>query len=226
MPRKSILPKTTAGRNLVLFAIFSSLFSLVTSGLTAYNDQAFQGLHTFSLAIMLVAYLGVIFSKISERRREKIGVRVKPIEQKTSKGDSIYQISPSHFSSFVFLEPPTTPGQTPGAEQFADEAYPWIDKINSSRRNRVVAAVVRNAYVDYDIVEQLLGFPNLVIIDFQGCTVDHEIWSDLAQLDQLEYLAVFGAVNEQTERELHYALPEVKTINEPVQLIHSSPDTI
>lgn len=226
MPRKSILPRSALGRNFVLFAILSSLLALVTSGLTAYNDTAFQGLHTFSMAVMLVAYVGVIFSRVSERQRKKIKVLLKPTEQSTSSGGLVYQIVPSQFSSFVFVEPPTTPGKTPGAEQFSDQEYPWMEKIKFSRRDRIVAAVVRNAYVDYDIVEQLLGFPNLVVIDFQGCTVDHEIWSELADLDQLQYLAVFGAINAETEKELRYSLPEVKVINEPVRLIHSSPDTL
>ena len=226
MPKKSILPRRALGRNFVIFAILSSLFALVTSGLTAYNDVAFQGLHTFSMTVMLVAYVGVIFSRVSENHRKKKKVQLKPIEQKTSSGGLIYQIVPSRFSDFVFVEPPTTPGEPPGAEQFSDHEFPWMEKIRTYRREQIVAAVVRNAYVDYDIIELLLEFPNLVVIDFQGCTVDHEIWSDLAALDQLQYLAVFGAVNEETEKELHYSLPEVKVINEPVQLIHSSPDSL
>jgi hypothetical protein len=39
-------------------------------------------------------------------------------------------------------------------------------------------------------------------------------------------LAVFGAMEGQSEQDLYYSFPEVKTIIEPVLLVHSSPDAV
>jgi hypothetical protein len=39
-------------------------------------------------------------------------------------------------------------------------------------------------------------------------------------------MAVFGAIDEQSERDFHYSLPEVKAIFEPALIVHSSPDTV
>jgi hypothetical protein len=94
------------------------------------------------------------------------------------------------------------------------------------RNESISAVILRNTYIDIDVLETLLQFPNVVVIDIQGCRVDNDIWSEFACFPMLEYLAVHGAVDSQSERDLHYSLPEVKAILEPVVFVHSSPDTL
>jgi hypothetical protein len=87
-------------------------------------------------------------------------------------------------------------------------------------------AVVRNTTVDLDFLSELSQLPNLIVIDIQGCRVEADAWSEFAYFDRLKYLAVFGAMEGQSEQDLYYSFPEVKTIIEPVLLVHSSPDAV
>ena len=227
MSSRKLRPKGSIGRKVILFAIVSSIFSLFTSALTAYNDLAYQGVHTFSLVVMLIAFLGVIGTVISNRNYKRPKAQIVESEQKTPQGKFLYRVSPSRFWNFIHLEPPSRPGESPTATPLAGRVeYPWIRLSSRARCESALVAVLRNTYVDADVLETLLQFPNLVVIDVQGCQVDHDLWSEFAHFDQLEYLAVCGAMDEQSQRELHYSLPEVKAIFEPVQFVHSSADTV
>jgi len=227
MPSKKLRPKGSIGSKVIVFAIVSSIFSLFTSALTAYNDLAYQGIHSFSLVVMLIAFLGVIGTVISNRNYKRAKIQIVQTEQKTPQGKFLYRVAPSRFWNFICLEPLSRPGETPAALPLADGVqFPSLRRISRSRCEGILVAVVRNTYVDADVLEMLLQFPNLVVIDLQGCLVDKELWSEFAYFDQLEYLAVFGAMDEQSQRELHYSLPEVKAIFEPVQFVHASADTV
>lgn len=227
MASKKIRPRGRIGRKSVWFVIAASAFALVMSALTAYDDIAYQGLHTLSLVVMLIAFLGVIGAVLSSRYTQQDKLAVRKLEETTSDGRTIYQIAPSRFRDFVSVEPSTEPGRTPGAEPFCDRVgLESLKLIGRQRREVVRVAVVRNTYVDGDVIEALMQFPSLVVIDIQGCRVDPEAWSEFACFERLEYLAVHGAVDPQSQRELHYTLPEVKPIIEPALFIHSNADTV
>lgn len=227
MSSRKLRPKGSIGRKLIVFAIASSIFSLVTSALTAYNDLAYQGLHSFSLVVMLIAFLGVIGTVISNRNYKRAKIQIVESEQKTPQGRFLYRVTPSRFWNFIHLDPPIGSDETPTAAPLADRVeFPWLRRISRARCEGTLVAVLRNLYVDADVLETLLQFPNLVVIDVQGCQVDDALWPEFVHFDQLEYLAVCGAIDEQSQRELHYSLPEVKAIFEPVQFVHSSADTV
>ena len=60
MATKTLRPKASIGKTAVLFVAGASVLALITSALTAINDVAFQGLHSFALVVMLLAFLGLI----------------------------------------------------------------------------------------------------------------------------------------------------------------------
>lgn len=227
MSSKSLAPKSSVSRNVVLFAIGSSVFAFVSSALTAYNDVKFQGLHSFSLVVMLLAFLALIGSVFSKRFVKQVKIKIKSSEKTTPDGRRVLEVSPSRFWNFVHLEPSSQPGETPGSEDSQHPIrFPSIKKMSRTRRESISVVVLRNTHIDLDLVEELVQFPNLVAIDLQGCTLSADVLSELFVFDNLQYLAVFGVIDQQIERELQYSLPEVQGIFEPVLFVHTSPDRV
>lgn len=216
---------------MVLFAVGASAFAFFCSALTAYNDVVFSGLHQFSLALMLLSFVGVIATVFSNRSGKEIKFRIEPTLEETADGRKVHRVIASRFENFIHIESSgdreRAPGQAPGkAPGQAQGAIPLIRRLSGKRRERIHVAVVRNTTVDLDFLSELRQLANLIVIDIQGCRVDAEAWSEFAYLDRLKYLAVFGAMEGQSEQDLYYSFPEVKTIIEPVLLVHSSPDTV
>jgi hypothetical protein len=227
MATKTLRPKASIGKTAVLFVAGASVLALITSALTAINDVAFQGLHSFSLVVMLLAFLGLIAQVLSKRMSPVVKVSVRELEEKTSDSRAVYQLVPSRYWNFICLEPRSLPGKAPCAQPLSEFAgFESLKRIYRHRNESISAVILRNTYIDIDVLETLLQFPNVVVIDIQGCRVDNDIWSEFACFPMLEYLAVHGAVDSQSERDLHYSLPEVKAILEPVVFVHSSPDTL
>ena len=227
MATKRLRTRSSISRNVVYFAAGASVLALTTSALTAMNDVAFQGLHSFSLTVMLLAFLGLIATVLSKRMGAVAAVSVKRLEEKTPDGRAIYQLAPSRYWNFICLEPRSLPGNAPVSEPKSDFAgFEPLKRISRHRSESISAVVIRNTYIDLDVLEALLQFPHLVAIDIQGCRVDEDIWSDFACFPLLEYLAVFGAVDSQSLRDLHYSLPEVQALHEPVLFVHSSAETV
>lgn len=227
MATKTLRPRATIGKTVVLFAVLASVLALTTSALTAINDVAFQGLHSFSLVVMLLAFLGLIGTVLSKRMSPVVKVSVKQLEEKTSDSRAVYQLVPSRYWNFICLEPRSLPGKAPCAEPLSEfVGFESLKRFPRHRSESILAAILRNTYIDVDVLESLLQFPNLVVIDIQGCQVDGDIWSEFACFPMLEYLAVYGAVDPESVRGLHYSLPEVQAILEPVVFVHSSPDTV
>ncbi len=223
--------KSSLSRNVVLFAGGASAFAFFCSALTAYNDVVFSGLHQFSLALMLLSFVGVIATVFSNRSAKEVKFRIEPTGEEMADGRKVHRVIASRFENFIHLEssgdreqaPGKAPGQAPGKAQ---GAIPLIRRLSGKRRERILVAVVRNTTVDLDFLSELSQLANLIVIDIQGCRVDADAWSEFAYFDRLKYLAVFGAMEGQSEQDLYYSFPEVKTIIEPVLLVHSSPDTV
>ena len=216
---------------MVLFAVGASAFAFFCSALTAYNDVVFSGLHQFSLALMLLSFVGVIATVFSNRSAKEIKFRIEPTLEETADGRKVHRVIASRFENFIHIESSgdreRAPGQAPGkAPGQAQGAIPLIRKLSGKRRERIHVAVVRNTTVDLDFLSELRQLANLIVIDIQGCRVDADAWSEFAYFDRLKYLAVFGAMEGQSEQELYYSFPEVKTIIELVLLVHSSSDTV
>lgn len=227
MRAKKLRRKGSIGNRVIVFAIFATIFSLFTSALTAYNDLAYQGLHYFALVVMLVAFLGVIGAVVSKRNYAPTKITIEALGEKSYEGHLRYRVTPSRFWNFITLESQSRPGVAPAAVAFSESInFSSLHRISRYRCDGISVAKVRNIYVDADLLETLMAFPNIVVLDLQGCQVDPDLWAELACFDQLEYLAVFGAMDSQSQRELHYSLPEIKAIFEPVEFVHASPDTV
>ncbi len=215
--------KSSLSRNVVLFAGGASAFAFFCSALTAYNDVVFSGLHQFSLALMLLSFVGVIATVFSNRSAKEVKFRIEPTGEEMADGRKVHRVIASRFENFIHLESSGDREQAPGKAQ---GAIPLIRRLSGKRRERILVAVVRNTTVDLDFLSELSQLANLIVIDIQGCRVDADAWSEFAYFDRLKYLAVFGAMEGQSEQDLYYSFPEVKTIIEPVLLVHSSPDTV
>jgi hypothetical protein len=215
----SLRRKSSVSRYAVLFAGGASAFAFFCSALTAYNDVVFSGLHQFSLALMLLSFVGVIATVLSNRSAKEMKVRIEPTGQEMADGRKVHRVIASRFENFIHIE-------SSGDREQAQGAIPLIRRLSGKRRERILVAVVRNTTVDLDFLSELGQLANLIVIDIQGCRVDADAWSEFAYFDRLKYLAVFGAMEGQSEQDLYYSFPEVKTIIEPVLLVHSSPDTV
>lgn len=223
----SLRRKSSLSRYVVLFAGGASAFAFFCSALTAYNDVIFSGLHQFSLALMLLSFVGVIATVLSDRSAKEMNFRIEPTGEETADGRKVHRVIASRFENFIHLESSDDreqgPGKGPGKVQ---GAIPLIRRLSGKRRERILVAVVRNTTIDLDFLSALGQLANLIVIDIQGCRVDADAWSEFAYFDRLKYLAVYGAMEGQREQDLYYSFPEVKTIIEPVLLVHSSPDTV
>jgi hypothetical protein len=215
----SLRRKNSLSRYVVLFAGGASAFAFVCSALTAYNDVIFSGLHQFSLALMLLSFVGVIATVLSNRSNKEMNFRIEPTGEQTADGRKVHRVIASRFENFIHLE-------SSGDRERARGSIPLIRRLSGKRRERILVAVVRNTTIDLDFLSELAQLGNLIVIDIQGCRVDADAWSEFAYFDRLKYLAVFGAMEGQSEQDLYYSFPEVKTILEPVLLVHSSPDTV
>jgi hypothetical protein len=219
----SLRRKSSLSRNAVFFAAGASAFAFFCSALTAYNDVVFSGLHQFSLALMLLSFVGVIATVFSNRSAKEIKLRIDPTGEVTADGRKVHRVIASRFENFIHIESSGDREQAPGK---ALGAIPLIRRLGATRRERILVAVVRNTTVDLDFLSELSQLPNLIVIDIQGCRVEADAWSEFAYFDRLKHLAVFGAMEGQSEQDLYYSFPEVKTIIEPVLLVHSSPDAV
>lgn len=215
----SLRRKNSLSRYVVLFAGGASAFAFVCSALTAYNDVIFSGLHQFSLALMLLSFVGVIATVLSNRSTKEMNFRIEPTGEQTADGRKVHRVIASRFENFIHLE-------SSGDRERSRGSIPLIRRLSGKRRERILVAVVRNTTIDLDFLSELAQLANLIVIDIQGCRVDADAWSEFAYFDRLKYLAVFGAMEGQSEQDLYYSFPEVKTILEPVLLVHSSPDTV
>jgi hypothetical protein len=219
----SLRRKSSLSRNAVFFAAGASAFAFFCSALTAYNDVVFSGLHQFSLALMLLSFVGVIATVFSNRSAKEIKLRIDPTGEVTADGRKVHRVIASRFENFIHIE---SSGDREQAHGKAQGAIPLIRRLGATRRERILVAVVRNTTVDLDFLSELSQLPNLIVIDIQGCRVEADAWSEFAYFDRLKHLAVFGAMEGQSEQDLYYSFPEVKTIIEPVLLVHSSPDAV
>lgn len=215
----SLRRKNSLSRYVVLFAGGASAFAFVCSALTAYDDVIFSGLHQFSLALMLLSFVGVIATVLSNRSTKEMNFRIEPTGEQTADGRKVHRVIASRFENFIHLE-------SSGDRERSRGSIPLIRRLSGKRRERIFVAVVRNTTIDLDFLSELGQLGNLIVIDIQGCRVDADAWSEFAYFDRLKYLAVFGAMEGQSEQDLYYSFPEVKTILEPVLLVHSSPDTV
>jgi hypothetical protein len=227
----SLRRKSSLSRNAVFFAAGASAFAFFCSALAAYNDVVFSGLHQFSLALMLLSFVGVIATVFSNRSAKEIKLRIDPTGEVTADGRKVHRVIASRFENFIHIassgDREQAPGQAHGqAHGKAQGAIPLIRRLGATRRERILVAVVRNTTVDLDFLSELSQLPNLIVIDIQGCRVEADAWSEFAYFDRLKHLAVFGAMEGQSEQDLYYSFPEVKTIIEPVLLVHSSPDAV
>lgn len=211
------------------FVALTSVLALLASGLKAYDDVSFSGLHTLALIAMLAAFVYFIGSFLSSRSqvvldlsltwpaRPKEGVKLAsaPLVETGSHEDRQREVLqakvvPCSASEFLFVDRQRGTGQ---------QRFEVFKGLSRWRKSKIRAVIVRNATVDRSLLEELVEFPNLGLIDIQHCAIDAETWHLFAEFDSLKVLAVFGAADPGEEREFAYTLPALQMIFEPTEFI-------
>jgi hypothetical protein len=205
--------------------IASSIFALVASGLKAYNDVVYSGLHTLSLIVMLFAFVFFIAVFMTQRGKAVPDLILhNPTPTTTT-------VTPCSSINFLFVDPQqsyadTHHSQPPSQDSEPKQNFPVFDNLSLGRRREIRVAIIRNALVDLPLLEQLIRLPNLSLIDLQHCRIAPETWHSFSEFDKLKHLAVFATADPSEELEFAYTLPEIKTIFEPTEFIPAQPKVL
>lgn len=206
------------------FVALTSAFALLASGLKAYDDVSFAGLHTLALVAMLAAFVFFIGGFLSNRSQDVQELLLSwPASPKEGgelasatladgvvRGARQAKVVPCSASEFLFVDRQRGEGE---------QRFGVFKGLSRGRKSKIRAVIVRNATVDRDLLEELVEFPNLGLIDIQRCEVDPEAWHLFAELDSLRFLAVFGAADPREEREFAYTLPALQLVFEPTEFV-------
>lgn len=203
------------------FVALASAFALLASGLKAYDDVSFAGLHMFALLVMLAAFVFFIGGFLKSRSREVQELLLSwPVSPKVGVGSMLAEnggegarqatVMPCSASEFLFVDRQRGEGQ---------QRFGVFKGLSRGRKSAIRAVIVRNATVNRELLEELVEFPNLGLIDIQRCEVEPEAWHLFAELNSLRFLAVFGAVDPREEREFAYTLPALQMIFEPTEFV-------
>ena len=208
----------------IFLVIVTTILSIIASALVAIDDQNFSTLHGFCLFFMLLSYVGFIGAVMAERNKEQVKLQVKPLERSDfanrvlnpDNAENCFKVEPTRASQFLHIEPRNAKGKDD------EPTFPMIDHLAVNRIIAIRVAIVRNTAVNRGFLETLSELPNLFLIDMQGCQVDAEVWEEFSKFNHLKYLAIHGINAPPNDRELHYSIPEITLIREPVVFVHSS----
>lgn len=219
---KSILKiNTHPGQTYALIAVaITTTLAVVASGLKAMDDASFEWFHHLSLVAMLVAYGTFILFVWAARFRP-----VKPLQ--TSRRKDQLLAWGLHPTQIVTIQPNTQPSLAaknasqaiqpdPGPETLV--MHP-LGAMPTRYKHSVRVVRVRDAHVDLKLLEILRHFPNVSVLDLQGCSVDPQVWHELVHLEHLKTLLACGAVPESDQRDLHLTLPEIEIVLQPTQVV-------
>jgi len=211
----------------------TSALALVASGLKAYDDVYFSGLHTLALIAMLAAFIYFIGGFLANRSQlvpelslawgtqvengdarafsssAKVALEKSQLESRSS-GTRCAKVLPCSARDFLFVD--RQRGQS-------EQKFGVFEGLSDRRKRSIRAVIVRNATVDRTLLEKLIEFPNLGLIDIQNCSIDPETWHLFAEFDSLKILAVFGAAEPGEEREFAYTLPALQLVFEPTEFV-------
>ncbi len=190
---KSVLKPSNRSQTIALgIVIGTTLFSVITAGLASSNDQSYEGLHRWGLILMLIAYTTYIGIVISGRPKRQLKIRV------FDDGNKLIAV-PASVENFISIR-----------DKQAALPSKSLNAIRTKRRNAIRVITVRNSKLDNQFLRLLGKFPNVSILDIQGCTIESGFWDDLLHLSQLRHVLAHGAVDESSLKELSYTLPEIK----------------
>ncbi|MFN7733710.1 MAG: hypothetical protein ACK5OB_17565 [Pirellula sp.] len=219
---KSILKvNTRPGQTYALIAVaITTVLAVVASGLKAMDDASFEWLHQLSLVAMLLAYGTFILFVWAAKFRP-----VKPLE--TSRRNDELLAWGLHPTQIVTIQAKTQPplSAEDASQATQGDSGPETTELHplgampTRYKHSVRVVRVRDANVDRNVLEILSHFPNVSVLDVQGCSVDPQVWHELVHLEHLKTLLACGAVPESEQRDLHLTLPEIEIVLQPTKVV-------
>jgi hypothetical protein len=220
---KSILKVNTrpAQTYALIAAAITTAMAVLASGLNAVDETTFKWLHQLSLVAMLASYCVFILSIRMMRR-------VKPLTMALQEDQ--LRIEGIHSTQIVSIQPKNEPaiaskssapilGDGSGARSMVTRP---LEAMPRRYKHSVRVVVVRHAPVCREVLEILSHFPNVSVLDVQGCSVDPAVWCELAHLEHLKIILACGAVPESDQRDLPLTLPEIEFVMQPTSLVRES----
>lgn len=202
------IARTVANRNgskravALIIVIIMTIFAIAASGLKASDDQAYGGLHTFALVVMVASYIFYLSALRKPAVERRVSVQPGP------DGES-------------FIIAPYWPGQfvCPGDQINTTQLKSYLQGLSATEKKQIAAVQCNGSRVDLPFLRLLASIPNLVALDLQNCNVDPAIWDQLVHFDELKLILAYGTVSPDQLRDLALTIPEIKICITPSRLI-------
>lgn len=199
---KSIVRRKHWYQQLAIGAVvLTTLFAITASGLKAMDDNVYGGVHTFSLVIMVMAYIFYLASLA--RSRDEGTIAIEP----TDDGEA-FILSPCEPEQIAYVQ--TKPAIFP---KFKD-----IRSVKLEARKGVRAVIARETIIDLGFIRILALFPRIAALDIQDCQIDPAVWDELVHFDELRLILAYGSLEPSQLRELALTMPEIKISLAPSSL--------
>lgn len=234
MPKSAVQPRNNGQRFTLILVVVSTVLAIIASGLKAADDNTYESLHMFALLVMLVSYMLFIWfvmlgkhkpvpklellRGVASAAREcdsdgLVNGSVEYMLQCTS--EQVIRVAPLASRMADSATTPTEALANPANASRPSLPPLALKTVPNWRKQSIRAIVVRHAVVDLPLLRLVSQFPNVALLDIQGCQVDPDAWHELVHFNQLQYVLAFGAATPAELRELHFALPEIQFSLEP-----------
>jgi hypothetical protein len=179
----------------IALVVVTTVIGMAASGSILFSGgRNFQeGVHAFSLVIMLIAYLFLIVVLMTNK---PLPIRTLSIVEH----EASLLVSPCRVTEYIVLDQAGVDRAVAGA----------FSKIRRRPRAAIRIVVARAVSIPESFLDSLLRFPNLAILDVQDSNVDSEFWNNLEELQSLSHVLATNAIPSNILRNMSIALPEVR----------------
>jgi hypothetical protein len=234
MPKSAVQPRNNGQRITLILVVASTVFAIIASGLKAADDNTYESLHMVALLVMLVCYMLFIWSVMSgkhkpvpklELHRGAAEAGGESMADRAADGMAEYKVGCTS-EQVICIAPWGSRTEHPAMAHTEVSGNPAsaslpslptleLKTVPSWRKQAIRAIVVRHAVIDIPLLRLVSQFPNVSLLDIQGCQVEPDAWHELVHFNQLQYVLAYGAATPTELRELHFALPELQISLEP-----------
>jgi hypothetical protein len=178
--------------------VATTLLAITASGLKAMDDNTYGSLHTFSLVIMVFAYIFYLATLARTREEKTVSIELST-------------------DGHAFVLSPCDPEQIAHVYSKRNDTgkLKELRRLPLESRRGIRAVVARNTAIDIGFVRLLASFPRVVALDIQDCQIDPMVWDELVHFDELRLILAHGSIEPNELRELAFTMPEIKIFLEP-----------